>query len=69
MNKTLILTILLAGLTEAKVRPLYPALGQEPTALVKAHDRLVRQPLVDSCSQAYVAAGHEPLVGSGTCSS
>jgi len=42
MNKTIILTMLLAGLTEAKVRPLYPALGQEPTALVKAHDRLVR---------------------------
>lgn len=69
MNKTLFVTMLVAGLADAKVRPLYPALAQEPTALVKAHDRLVRQPLVESCSQAYVASGHEPLVGAGTCSS
>lgn len=74
MSKTLLTAaICLAAVQETawgKVRPLYPSLdGFDQSSVVKSHERIVREPLVNSCSHAMVGASNEPVVGAGSCAS
>jgi len=70
MSKTFILALFLGAIVpaDAKVRPLYPSIEGTKNALVKSHERKVREPLVQKCSHSYtVGASNEPVVGAGSC--
>lgn len=65
--KSFVTTLLVGAMlpVDAKIRPMVQQrdfLADAP-AIVKSHERKVREPLVQKCSHQYVSSPAEPIVG------